>query len=64
MFLERGAQINIFDPSDAVADESLKAFGDRGTGTSIFYISKESEVFRHHVLNLFGEKAIVKVVEI
>ena len=60
-FLRCGVQIELFDPSSAVADEVVQAFDVRGSGLNTFFISKESQNFRATVLSLFGSKIKIEV---
>jgi len=61
--LRRGLSVEIFDPSLAVATESVKQFNTNGTGRQIFFLSKESKVFRDRVLELFGTDSEIHVVD-
>ena len=45
----------IIDPAEAVADEVIKRFETEGNGAMRFLISKDSEVFRTRVRELFPE---------
>lgn len=46
-------KIDIVDPAEAVAEEVLRRFDVEGEGTILFLISKESEIFRKRVAELF-----------
>ena len=45
--------IEILDPAEAVAEEVVRRFDTNGGGAMKFFISKESEVFRKRVNELF-----------
>ncbi len=49
--------IEILDPADAVADEVLKRFDTSGNSKTRFAISKESDVFRKRVRELFPDSS-------
>jgi glutamate racemase len=53
-FEKRGYEIELFDPSEAVADEAIKTFDVEGEGLNTFFVSKPSQVFNRKVVDLFG----------
>lgn len=53
-FERRGYEIELFDPSEAVADEAIKTFNVDGKGLNTFFVSKSSQVFNQTVIDLFG----------
>lgn len=58
-FEKCGYEIELFDPSEAVADEVTKTFDVDGDGLNTFFVSKPSIVFNQTVLDLFGSRAKV-----
>ncbi len=61
-FSEREYKIDVFDPSDAVADEAVTMFDVSGSGTIHFYVSKSSNVFSQTVRELFGDTVQIECV--
>lgn len=53
--------VEIMDPADAVAREVSQQFVIAGTGSSYFYISQDSDIFRKRVDDMFPHKAQVRV---
>lgn len=53
--------VEIMDPADAVAKEVSQQFVTAGTGSSYFYLSQDSDIFRQRVEALFPQKAQVRV---
>ena len=53
-FEKRGYEIELFDPSEAVADEVINTFNVEGGGLNTFFVSKSSQVFNQTVSGLFG----------
>ncbi|MBI2474837.1 aspartate/glutamate racemase family protein [Candidatus Uhrbacteria bacterium] len=64
MFEERGYEIELFDPSDVVADEAVKTFNVEGEGLNTFFVSKSSCVFNQTVFDLFGSDSIIREIVI
>ena len=50
-----GENASDIDPADAVAVRVQERFQESGTGTTHFYISKDSSVFNDRVAKLFGK---------
>ena len=59
LFQSQNYEIEIFDPAEAVADEVIKRFDQKGTGIQKFFLSKDSMVFRDTVEKLFSCEVIV-----
>jgi len=53
-FEKRGYEIELFDPSEAVADEVINTFNVEGGRLNTFFVSKPSQVFNQTVSGLFG----------
>lgn len=53
--------VEIMDPADAVAKEVSQQFVTAGTGSSYFYLSQDSDVFRKRVDALFPNRVQVRV---
>ncbi|MEK7615345.1 MAG: aspartate/glutamate racemase family protein [Patescibacteria group bacterium] len=64
VFGEREHEIKLFDPSEAVAEETIKNFEMKGSGTNKFFVSKSSEVFEDTVRRLFGTNSQVICVDV
>lgn len=64
---EKGSSVEIFDPAESVAEEALRRFDTKGEGLPpacagmaqagklLFFISKESPVFRSYAEKLFSD---------
>jgi glutamate racemase len=63
LFAERGVEVELFDPAEAVANEVVTLFQMHGQGKQLFLISKDSLVFQETVKRLFGEGAAIVVVD-
>jgi glutamate racemase len=53
--------VEIMDPADAVAAEAAIQFVTEGSGTSFFYLSQDSDIFRTRVESLFPHKTQIRV---
>ena len=53
--------VEIMDPADAVAAEAAIQFVTEGSGTSFFYLSQDSDIFRSRVESLFPQKTQIRV---
>ena len=53
--------VEIMDPADAVAAEASIQFVTDGTGSSFFYLSQDSDIFRKRAEALFPQKTQVRV---
>lgn len=60
LFAERGYSIRLFDPSLAVAEETILKFDVEGSGLQRFYVSKPSSVFNDTIRSLFGDSVTVE----
>lgn len=60
LFSERGYSIRLFDPSLAVAKETILKFDVEGSGLQRFFVSKPASVFNDTVRSLFGDLATVE----
>lgn len=53
--------VEIMDPADAVAKEVSTQFVTAGSGSSYFYLSQDSDIFRKRVEAMFPQKTQVRV---
>jgi len=61
-FEKREYEIELFDPSEAVADEAIKTFNVEGEALNTFFVSKSSQVFNQTVIDLFGSHTKVTLI--
>jgi glutamate racemase len=62
-FAKLGYAIELFDPSESVADEVINVFDVNGEGLNTFFVSKSSPVFCQKVTDLFDSKVVDMSVE-
>ncbi len=63
-FASKQYEIELYDPSDAVAQEAVHRCDVRGSGLNTFFVSKSSEVFEKTVKQLFGDSISVECVDV
>ena len=63
LFAEQNHPIRFFDPSIAVAEETIRMFDTKGSGLRKFFVSKSSSVFENAVQTFFGKSGVVEVLE-
>lgn len=54
-------RVMLMDPAEAVAQEAAAEFSTLGSGTTYFYLSRDSDTFRRRVEEMFPANAVTRV---